>query len=238
MIDSRPNPASDVSNMIHPGPNWRQNIGDASLFIFDLDGTLYPKSAGLTDCLYQRAIHYLLNEVGTPADLIEVTLDNYIVHFGSVLGGLLAKDQVNPDHYLAHAFDVPVERYLTASPELARMLAGLPGERCIFSNSPFEHIERVLHSLAVRQYFDHIFDIRTVQYLGKPGLQTYHSVLEELGALPRECMMIEDVLQNLVPAKRLGMTTVLVDERGSTGESEDVDFFIQRVTELAEVLKQ
>ena len=49
--------------------------------------------------------------------------------------------------------------------------------------------------------------------------------------------MVEDSARNLVPAKALGMTTVLVDSTGSPWP-EGVDYVIRDVTELPHVYER
>jgi putative hydrolase of the HAD superfamily len=81
----------------------------------------------------------------------------------------------------------------------------------------------------VEAHFDHIFDIRVASYLPKPFAEPYLKVLEMLDAEPQSCVMIEDSLQNLETAKKLGMETIWV------GEGEIPSYVDRRVSRAADV---
>ena len=61
------------------------------------------------------------------------------------------------------------------------------------------------------------FDVLVLSYeekLEKPELNIYLSVIKKLGVEPEECVFIDDKEKNLVPAKSLGMKTVLAKNSG------------------------
>ncbi len=63
---------------------------------------------------------------------------------------------------------------------------------------------------------------------------------EQFGIEPKHALLADDMVQNLVPAKALGMTTVWVDngsERGNHGyEDRHVDHRIANVGEWLEMI--
>ena len=81
--------------------------------------------------------------------------------------------------------------------------------------------------------FGHIFDITTGSYIPKPDPRSYRTVLDSLDADAAHCVLVEDLSQNLPPAKALGMTTVLV---GTTEPSEGADYAIGRLEDLVDIL--
>jgi putative hydrolase of the HAD superfamily len=73
-----------------------------------------------------------------------------------------------------------------------------------------------------------------MNYQNKPRPEAYRCVLDILGAKPEECLLVEDSVRNLKPAKELGIVTVLVN-----GSRKDcVDFAIDNVTQVGEVFRR
>ena len=56
-------------------------------------------------------------------------------------------------------------------------------------------------------------DILALDFVNKPQPGAYYRALEILGdPSPKDCVFVDDRIENLHPAKDLGMTTVLVEE--------------------------
>ena len=51
-----------------------------------------------------------------------------------------------------------------------------------------------------------------MDYESKPQPDAYRRICQMLDVRPAECLLIEDNIRNLEPAKALGMTTVLVHD--------------------------
>ncbi len=202
--------------------------------LFDMDETLYPKETGLMDAVSERISRYMELRLGVDPSQIEGLRAEYYRRYGTTMRGLMVNYQIDPEDYLAFVHDIPVEEYIAADPALAEMLAGIELEKDIFTNASLEYVHRILDCLGVRGYFHRIFDIRALNYIGKPDLRAYIRVLKALDTVGGECLIVDDRPRNLEPAKELGMTTVLVGDDGAGC----VDFAIARVTDLAEVLNR
>jgi len=202
--------------------------------LFDLDDTLYPKETGLMDAVSERISKYMELRLGMDPLQIEGLRAEYYQRYGTTMRGLMANHGVDPEDYLAFVHDIPVEEYVAANSALAEMLAGIELEKDIFTNASLEYVHRILDCLGVRGYFHRIFDIRTLGYINKPDRRAYVQVLKALGATGGECLIVDNSIRNLEPAKELGMTTVLVGDDGAGC----VDFAIARVTDLPGVLSK
>jgi putative hydrolase of the HAD superfamily len=77
--------------------------------------------------------------------------------------------------------------------------------------------------------------VRDMGYESKPDTSAYRRICELLGVRPEECLLVEDNVRNLRPAKALGMTTVLVNSR-SNSVDDSVDYSIPCVEEVEKVL--
>jgi len=143
-----------------------------------------------------------------PLDEVRALQKAYWRKYGTSLRGLMVEHGLDPEPFLAHVHDVPVEDILSPDPGLRAMLLRLPGRRHVFTNGPSEFVTRVLARLGVADVFDEVFDIRHAGFVPKPGPEPYANTLARLDDAPGTIAMIDDSPQNLAPARALGMWTV------------------------------
>ena len=210
-------------------------------WIFDLDNCLYPASTGLFDLIDERMGAYI--ERLLECDRVEarrVQKAHFHAH-GTTLAGLMKHHAVDPYHFLADVHDIELDR-ISANPRLDAGLGRLPGRKFLFTNGDAPYARRVLDRLGVGHHFDHLHDIHAAELRPKPDMHGYRLLIEQLQIDPKRTAMVEDMAQNLVAAKKLGMTTVWVDngsERGNHGyDPAIVDHRISDVADwLDEILK-
>lgn len=208
--------------------------------LFDLDETLYPSRSGLMARISGLMSRYMEERLGMPPTEVSSRRKHYYRTYGTTLRGLQIHHRVDPEDYLAYVHDIPLEDYINPNDELDRVLAEIETEKAVFTNASVEHARRVLTILGVERHFSRIIDVRAVGYVAKPDPAAYQRALEILGTEGDECVLIDDRVRNLTPAKELGMITVLVsnDEAAQQDPSEDVDFVIGEVAEIGEVMRR
>ena len=202
--------------------------------LFDLDDTLYPREAGVMDAIIERMLSYMVHKVKIPLDDVQTKRHDYYQRYGTTLRGLMTEENVDPDEFLDYVHDVNLADFFGVSPPLDRMLATIPLRKAIFTNADVPHSERVLDTLDVRHHFERIFDIKAVNYQAKPDPLAYRHVLDLLGVPGSACIMVEDSPRNLIPAKDLGMMTILV---GKHGKTQAIDHLVPTVFHVEQVLK-
>jgi putative hydrolase of the HAD superfamily len=202
---------------------------------FDLDDTMYAKSAGVMDIVSQRISAYMALHLRMDEETIRRLRPRYWRQYGTTMRGLVLEFGIDPDHYLSYVHDFSAAGLLSLNEQLRNILTRLPWHKVIFTNAPQEHAQQVLAALGVRQCFERIFDIRTTGYVGKPDPAAYQYVLSALDTTAENCIAIDDSLPNLRTAGKLGMTTVLV---GPTERVDGVDFTISGIEEVAAVARQ
>lgn len=202
--------------------------------LFDLDDTLYPRASGLMDAIVERILLFMTQEVGIPADDVLDKKRIYNQQHGTALRGLMHEYQVDPLKYLAFVHDLNPGDFFGASPPLDQMLHEIPLRKVIFTNADRLHAERVLKTLQVRPHFEQIIDIAALNYKNKPDPLAYKQALSLLGVAAERCIMVDDSPRNLIPAKDLGMTTILVD---GAGPSIAIDHAVPTVFHVGPVLK-
>ncbi len=209
---------------------------ESPVWLFDLDNTLYPSTAGLMEALSARIEEFISQRLNLPPAVAEAMRKAYYGRYGSSVGGVLRHCQVDADEFLSFVHGLPVERYLSPNPQLAELLATLPGHKYLFTNAPADYARRVLHVLGVERHFDSIFDIHFSGLLGKPTPAFYEKVLAALGYPANACWFVEDSSANLIPAKALGCRTVWLTSDGATSPIY-VDYVVHDLIELREIAR-
>lgn len=193
-----------------------------SVLFFDLDDTLYPSESGLWPAIQERMGFFMEERLGLSPEGIPALRRRYYETYGTTLRGLQTYHQVDADDFLTYVHDLPVEQYLQPSPRLREILLSLPQSRWIFTNASAGHAHRVLEVLGVRDCFAGVIDIFALQFACKPEAEAYRRALTIAGeADPRRAVLFEDSLRNIVPARKLGFTTVLVGPNGSPEKAAD-----------------
>jgi putative hydrolase of the HAD superfamily len=156
------------------------------------------------------------------------------------MGGLMSEHAVDVPHYLDFVHDIPIEEHLEPNPALIEMLERIPLRKVIYTNATSEHGRRVLQALGVFEQFERIIGIEEVGLDNKHHRRAYERMLSLLEASGSECVMVEDSPRNLLPAKAVGMMTILVEsetggERSGTDET-FIDFTVRSVLDVEEVI--
>lgn len=206
-------------------------------WIFDLDNCLYPASTGLFDLIDERMGAYIQRLLDCdPQEARRVQKAHFHEH-GTTLAGLMKEHGVSPHHFLADVHDIELDR-VQCDERLARVLDRLPGRRFIFTNADEPYARRVLDRIGIGEHFDELHDIHASSYRPKPDPHGYALLCERFGIEPEHALLVDDMVQNLAPAKALGMRTIWVDngsERGNHNYDEAV--VDERITDVGEWLE-
>jgi len=110
----------------------------------------------------------------------------------------------------------------------------LPGRKVVFSNAPQHYAHTVLDLLRVSDLFDDVMAVEHTRYRPKPDSYGFMRLLRRHRIRAAQCVMVEDSLENLHAAKKLGMRTVWVNKGHQN--SPCVDVKIRDVMQLPRVL--
>ncbi len=202
--------------------------------LFDLDETLYPRHAGLMQEISARITRYLIERMGFSPEEAQTRKMHYYHIYGTSLRGLMAEESVDAEDYLAFVHDIDIARYVGPNPDLYAMLRSIPLTKVVFTNATAEHARRVLDLLGIADHFPTVIDIRAMDFASKPDPQAYRRILELIDAQAQACIIVEDNPRNLLPAKALGMKTILVDHQ----ECDEVDYCVDNVLLVGAVVQR
>ena len=180
-------------------------------WIFDLDNTLHNAAPHIFPQINRAMTAYLQTHLALDEAAAGELRRHYWKRYGATLLGLMRHHGTDPRHFLWHTHQFPkLDGMLVQEPQLRATLTRLPGRKFVFSNSPVHYARAVLRALAVADLFDGVFTIEHTRYRPKPDSYGFLRLCRANRLRPQRCIMVEDSLDNLRTAGRLGMKTVWV----------------------------
>ena len=181
------------------------------VWIFDLDNTLHNATPHIFPHINRAMTEYLQSQLGLDEQAAGELRRHYWMRYGATLLGLMRHHQTDPRHFLWHTHQLPeLRRMLVREPQLRATLRRLPGRKIVFSNAPVHYARSVLRMLAIADLFDDVFSIERTRFRPKPDSYGFLRLCRAHRLKPQRCIMVEDNLDNLRTAARLGMKTVWV----------------------------
>ena len=201
------------------------------MWIFDLDNTLHDAAVHIFPSMHGQINSYLQKHFGVDEAGANEMRRNFWLRYGTTLRGLVRHHGTDPKHFLAQTHVFPeLADMVVCENALKHALLRLGGTRLVFSNAPRHYVEEVLRAIGLARYFDAVYTIEDTGYRGKPHAWGFHRLLRKHNLDPHRCAMVDDILENLRAAHRLGMSTVWVSPVGRRVPF--VDLRISSVTEL------
>lgn len=178
-------------------------------WIFDLDNTLHDARPHIFPHINRAMTEYLQRVLALEAAAAGELRQRYWRMYGATLLGLMRHHGIDPRHFLreTHRFD-GIDRMVRKEPGLRHTLRLMRGRRIVFSNGPEHYARAVLKALRIADLFDDVISIERTRYRPKPDAYGFLLLLRRHRLRARQCIMVEDSLENLRTAKKLGMRTV------------------------------
>ncbi len=221
------------------------SLAGVSLWLFDLDNTLYDSTVRAFPEIHMRMAHYISKHLNIALKDAENLQHTYWREFGATFLGLKRLHGIDPVDFFkeTHTFDIEsavvpcVKRTL-----LRKTLVSLPGRKAILTNGPHAYALRVLYALGIADVFEAVLAPEEVKVPGrwrcKPEKEAFMSAASFLHAPLSSIVMIDDGLKNLKAAKALNMKTIWCAGHGkllSQKKPMYVDYTVRDVSELAKI---
>ena len=204
------------------------------VWIFDLDNTLHDATPHIFPHINRSMTAYLQQHLQLDEAAANALRVHYWQRYGATLSGLMRHHGTDPEHFLWHTHQFPnLSRMVLRVPRLRHVLKALPGKKVVFSNAPQHYVHAVLKLLRVDDLFDDVMAVEHTRYRPKPDNFGFIRLLRRHRIRAAQCVMIEDSLENLHAAKRLGMRTVWVNS--GNRNSPCVDVKVRDVMQLPSV---
>jgi len=185
------------------------DFAHVTTWVFDLDNTLYPRSARLFDQIQIRMTDWVMSALRMDRPAADALRADYWRRYGTTLSGLIHEHGVDPAPYLDHVHDIALDT-LAPDPGLARAIRALPGRKIVHTNGSRRHAERVTMARGLSGAFDAVYGIECAGYRPKPIPEAFRAILAQDGFDPARAAMFEDEERNLAVPHALGMRTVLI----------------------------
>ena len=189
-----------MTSLINKIENW----------IFDLDNTLYSAESGIFQQIHELMGKYISEKLKLDINKAKEIQNKYFRKHGTTLKGLMDNHNVDPDDFLneVHKLDYSI---IGPNLKLNEELTKLKGKKIIYTNANLEHVDNILFRLKLNDMFDKVFDIKMANYIPKPEIGPYKEIIEKYNLKPSKTAMFDDIAKNLVPAKKLGFTSIWID---------------------------
>ena len=189
-------------------------------WIFDLDNTLYSADSGIFQQVHELMGKFVSNHLNIGINEAKKIQKKYYKEHGTTLRGLMDNHGVEPDYFLAevHKLDYSI---VNSNKNLNNELNKLSGKKIIYTNANMQHTLDVLERIELSNFFDEIFDIKMANYVPKPEITPYEEIIKKYDLNPNSSAMFDDIAKNLVPAKKVGFTSIWIDA-GYENFSDDI----------------
>ena len=205
------------------------------LWIFDLDNTLHNATPHIFPHINRSMTAYLQEHLQMEENVANDLRVYYWQRYGATMTGLMRHHGTDPDHFLWHTHQFPdLPNMVLREPRLRHVLKALPGSKVVFSNAPQQYAHAVLSLLRIDDLFDEVMAVEHTRYLPKPDRFGFMRLMKRHRVRAAQCVMVEDSVENLFTAKRLGMRTVWVNPGNKSAPCVDVK--IGDVMQLQNVL--
>lgn len=183
----------------------------SKVWVFDLDNTLHDAMPHIFPHINRSMTHYLQQHLALDKEGADELRMRYWHRYGATLVGLMRHHGTDPHHFLRETHQFPdLSRMVLREQGLKAALKRLPGRKVVFSNAPLHYSQAVLHTLGIASEFKQIFTIEHTGFRPKPDAEGFYRLFRRHGIKPEHAVMVEDSLENLKTAKRLGMKTVWI----------------------------
>lgn len=183
------------------------------VWLFDLDNTLHDAGAWVFGQMNDTMQTYVVQTLGVSPDEAAVLRNRYWKRYGSTMLGLVRHYDVHPAHFLHETHRFPgLEQQVTGHRHDLAAIARLSGRRVVLTNAPRAYALRVLGALGALRLFDQVLSIEDMRMFGhwrpKPDRRMLRHVAQRLRVHPSQCVLVEDSLDNVLAARRVGMQPV------------------------------
>ena len=211
----------------------KESFNSVKYWIFDLDNTLYPKSANLFAEIEVKMTSFVMQQLNVDFKEANYLRDYYWKKYGTTLAGMMREHDIDPEPYLVDVHDISLKA-LDVDERLVKAIKNLSGEKIVYTNGSKFHANRVLKARGLTECFHKIYGVEDANYLPKPEIKAYMKIIKLSGINPKYSAMFEDEYKNLNAPHDLGMRTVYLTEKNYTDKKH---FITNNLTEFLSYLK-
>ena len=218
------------------------------VWLLDLDNTLHDASAVVFPRINRAMTDFVVARLGIPEQQANELRQFYWQRYGATMLGLVRHHAIDAHDFLHATHPFPdIHRLVRRDQRLAHALRRLPGRKVVVTNAPAKYARGVIKALGIGAFLDDVISIESMRFAGRFQPKPSRPMLRRLAARLRvpsaRCVLVEDSLENLISAHRIGMRTVHVTgvasgigkmaRKARSGSDRRVGLQVQSVTLLA-----
>ncbi len=200
------------------------------ILLLDYDNTLSPfLSDGLME-LDSLITQFISENIGLEPHQANLLRQTYNSEFGSTLGGLIKHHSTSPHDFFDFIQDIKSKNLPKKDSALKFWLNNQKIPISIFTNARADWAIKGLTSMGLIKenapFYDHLFDLEYLDWVGKPNKQAYDQVesgLSQKHGSNLEIIFVDDSLPNLDAAKQKGWTTIWVHPKPKDSNPNHLD---------------
>lgn len=215
------------------------NLADNIIWLFDYDLTLYTSEERyVLDSLDKRITEFVQELLSVDFEKASQIRQKYLQEFGTTLSGLQVKHGTSPNDFFDFIHQPEYLIYPPLSVEKKSILENLPGKKIVFTNGRADWASAGLKAMGIFSCFEYIFDLKAMDWIGKPVASAYDKMQNFLKLHFKEndltkIVFLDDASRNLPMAKSKGWFTILV---GETLSNEFTNFSLESILDLPAIL--
>jgi putative hydrolase of the HAD superfamily len=186
-----------------------RDLAGRDVWVFDLDNTLYPAEHEVFDEIGERMTRFIARVTGFEHEAARVLREKYFLAYGATVVGVVKHHGASAADFLSYVHDVSFDA-VHPDPELARLIARLPGRRIVFTNGARDYAVRILSKLGMDRSFDAVFALEDADLVPKPQRAAFDRFIAHSVFDPVRAVLFDDHDRNLETAADLGFATVHV----------------------------
>ena len=190
-------------------------MNNKNLWIFDLDNTLYSPDCGMFDYLNNRINFYMIDKLNINYGDVNNLRRRYFKEYGSTMMGLIKHHNIDADEFLENIHGIDITNFLKRENDFVNFFKEIPGTKIIITNSPLFYAKNVIKVLGLESAIESIYDIKFMDYIGKPHLVSINKILSKINIDKNNTFFIDDTIENIISAKYLGFKTLYVNKENS-----------------------
>ena len=183
-----------------------KELKNIEYFIFDLDGTCYLQLEEVFGQVSKRMGEFISIKLNIDLKKAKEIQKEYFHKYNTTLNGLILNNKVDAHEFLKYVHDIDIS-FLKKDKILREELIKLKAKKYIFTNGSHDHILNVTRHLGIEDLFDGMWDIVDSKFNPKPLIEPYNMLIKKFNINPDLAIFIDDIAQNLEPAKKIGMKT-------------------------------
>lgn len=187
-----------------------KKLENIDYWIFDLDGTLYPRQK-INEEIDVKTVEFLQKKFNLTREEANKEKSLKYSSYNIAVQTLVNSDTPELAREFHYFVKEIYQRNLSQDTGLNDALSKLSGKKYILTTTEKGYAEELLKGMGILQHFEKIYGPKETNYIIKPNAEAYLKVIKDNNIDIEKTVMIEDSFNNIIGAKKIGLKTIFID---------------------------